>query len=87
MEKTKDEEGTRIAAQKDQYWQEKVQEELLAQKKRYEAKVKNIHDQLTSKYKDKLEECIKKWQNPSKQLEQTQIRVKKLTEKLKAKPI
>ena len=62
LEKTKDEEGTRIAAQKDQYWQEKVQEELLAQKKRYEAKVKNIHDQLTSKYKDKLEECIKKWQ-------------------------
>ena len=43
LEKTKDEEGTRIAAQKDQYWQEKVQEELLAQKKRYEAKVKNIH--------------------------------------------
>merc|ERR1740122_510208 len=62
LSEAKEEEGTRIAAQKDQYWQEKVQEELLAQKKRYEAKVKNIHDQLTSKYKEKLEECIKKWQ-------------------------
>ena len=51
IEKVKDEESTRIAAQKDQYWQEKLEEDLAAQKKRYEAKVKSIHDTLTSKFK------------------------------------
>merc|ERR1712083_466683 len=34
IEKAKDDESTRIATQKDQYWQEKLQEELQAQKKR-----------------------------------------------------
>ena len=61
IEKAKDDESTRIATQKDQYWQEKLQEELQAQKKRYEAKVKSIHDTLTAKFKVKLEECIAKW--------------------------
>ena len=37
------------------------QEELQAQKKRYEAKVREIHDTLTTKYKAKVEECIGKW--------------------------
>ena len=61
IEKAKDDESTRIATQKDQYWQEKLQEELQAQKKRYEAKVKSIHDTLTAKFKVKLEECIAKF--------------------------
>ena len=38
-------------------------EELLAQKKRYEGKVKEIHDNLTTKYKAKVEECIAKWKS------------------------
>ena len=37
--------------------------ELLAQKKRYEGKVKEIHDTLTTKYKAKVEECIAKWKD------------------------
>ena len=37
------------------------QEELQAQKTRYEAKVREIHDTLTTKYKAKVEECIEKW--------------------------
>ena len=62
VEKIKDDVETRIATDKDKYWNEKLNEELQSQKKRYEAKVKDIHDTLTTKYKAKIEECIKKWQ-------------------------
>ena len=37
------------------------QGELQAQKKRYEARIQQIHSDLTSKYKSKVEECIAKW--------------------------
>ncbi len=63
LEKAKEGAEERIAADKDKYWQDKLQEELRSQKSRYEAKVKSISDQITSKYKAKIEECIEKWNN------------------------
>ena len=61
-------------------FEEKLQSELKAQKQRYEAKIKDIHATLTSKYKVKVEECINKWQDDIAAKEKLKVEVKSLEE-------